>query len=126
MARMLTTIMSVVGEKEAAGMRTASNVGSAAADVSIVDILGEAQKRRLSLVTSSAEGSMMSSSNANGNNDSGIATDESEDVYTKLARKETDLILAAELGKALLEKNEELRRQNEVMAEGYQAKIEVG
>ena len=35
------------------------------------------------------------------------------DVYGQLQQKERDLILAAELGKALLEKNEDLSKQNE-------------
>ena len=49
----------------------------------------------------------------------------SEDVYSQLAQKDQDLILAAELGKALLQKNEELGRQNEAMSEEFAAKIEV-
>ncbi|XP_014286241.1 bicaudal D-related protein homolog [Halyomorpha halys] len=48
-----------------------------------------------------------------------------EDVYAQLQQKEKDLILAAELGKALLEKNEELSRQNERLAEDYSQKLEV-
>ncbi|XP_054284541.1 bicaudal D-related protein homolog [Macrosteles quadrilineatus] len=48
-----------------------------------------------------------------------------EDVYAQLQQKEKDLILAAELGKALLEKNEELSRQNERLAEEYSQKLEV-
>ncbi|KAG8285910.1 hypothetical protein J6590_071326 [Homalodisca vitripennis] len=47
-----------------------------------------------------------------------------EDVYAQLQQKEKDLILAAELGKALLEKNEELSRQNERLAEEYSQKLE--
>jgi coiled-coil domain-containing protein 64 len=46
-------------------------------------------------------------------------------VYAQLQQKEKDLILAAELGKALLEKNEELSRQNEKIAEDYSQKLEV-
>lgn len=48
-----------------------------------------------------------------------------EDVYAQLQQKEKDLILAAELGKALLEKNEELSRHNERLAEEYSQKLEV-
>ena len=48
-----------------------------------------------------------------------------DDVYAQLQQKEKDLILAAELGKALLEKNEELSRQNEKIAEEYSQKLEV-
>ena len=47
------------------------------------------------------------------------------DVYAQLAQKERDLILAAELGKALLEKNQELTKRNEGIAEEYSQKIEV-
>ena len=39
--------------------------------------------------------------------------------------KEKDLELAAELGKALLQRNEELRRKNEELAEDYSNKLEV-
>jgi len=46
------------------------------------------------------------------------------DVYGQLQQKERDLILAAELGKALLEKNEELSKQNEKIAEDFSAKLE--
>ena len=48
------------------------------------------------------------------------------DVRAQLAQKEKDLILAAELGKALLEKNEELSQQNERIAEEYSQRLEVG
>lgn len=47
------------------------------------------------------------------------------DVYGQLQQKERDLILAAELGKALLEKNEELSKQNEKIAEDFSQKLEV-
>ena len=47
------------------------------------------------------------------------------DVYGQLQQKERDLILAAELGKALLEKNEELSKQNEKIAEDFSGKLEV-
>lgn len=50
---------------------------------------------------------------------------ENEDVYSRLAQKERDLILAAELGKALLERNELLVQQNERLAEDYSHKLEV-
>lgn len=50
---------------------------------------------------------------------------ENEDIYGLLEQKERDLLLAAELGKALLEKNEELSQQNEKMAEDFSQKLEV-
>ncbi|KAJ8886304.1 hypothetical protein PR048_012515 [Dryococelus australis] len=53
-------------------------------------------------------------------------TDERDlDVYAQLQQKEKDLILAAELGKALLEKNEELNRQTDRLTEEYSQKLEV-
>lgn len=48
-----------------------------------------------------------------------------EDVWTQLRQKENDLQLAAELGKALLEKNEELKRQHDAAVEEYSKKLEV-
>lgn len=47
------------------------------------------------------------------------------DLWTQLQQKEADLLLAAELGKALLEKNEELVKQQEKIIEEYSAKLEV-
>lgn len=47
------------------------------------------------------------------------------DIYAQLAQKEKDLILAAELGKALLERNEELSRANEKITEDYTSKLEL-
>lgn len=49
----------------------------------------------------------------------------SEDIWTQLQQKENDLVLAAELGKALLEKNEELKKQHESLIEEYSKKLEV-
>lgn len=49
----------------------------------------------------------------------------STDVWAQLQQKEADLLLAAELGKALLEKNEELKKQQEKMIEEFSVKIEV-
>ena len=48
------------------------------------------------------------------------------DLHSLLEQKERDLVLAAELGKALLDKNEELSRQNETIAEEFSQKLEVG
>lgn len=49
---------------------------------------------------------------------------DAEDVYAQLAQKEKDLVLAAELGKALLEKNEELSVSNERMLDDFTHKVE--
>ena len=56
----------------------------------------------------------------------GGGADSDADVHAQLLAKERDLILAAELGKALLEKNEELSKQNEKIAEEFSQKLEVG
>lgn len=48
-----------------------------------------------------------------------------DDVYILLAKKEKDLQLAAELGKVLLEKNDELSKANERITEDYSHKLEV-
>ena len=53
------------------------------------------------------------------------AATEAEDLYSQLAQKERDLILAAELGKALLDKNEELSRKNDSLTEEFTQRIEV-
>ena len=50
---------------------------------------------------------------------------ERQDVYAQLAQKEKDLVLAAELGKALLGKNEDLARQSEKLADDFSRRLEV-
>ncbi|KAH8261578.1 hypothetical protein KR044_011878 [Drosophila immigrans] len=50
--------------------------------------------------------------------------DNEPDVWAQLQQKESDILLAAELGKALLEKNEELVKQQEKLIEDYSGKIE--
>ncbi|XP_061500244.1 bicaudal D-related protein homolog isoform X1 [Anopheles gambiae] len=47
-----------------------------------------------------------------------------KDVWAQLHQKEADLLLAAELGKALLEKNEELKKNQEKLIDDYSAKVE--
>ncbi|KAJ0172902.1 hypothetical protein K1T71_011078 [Dendrolimus kikuchii] len=59
--------------------------------------------------------------------DSGVRMDDGcmePDVWTQLQQKESDLLLAAELGKALLEKNEELKKDQERVTEEYSKKVE--
>ena len=48
-----------------------------------------------------------------------------EDVYRLLEEKENDLQLAGELGKALLEKNEELTREYDKATQDHYGQIEV-
>ena len=50
---------------------------------------------------------------------------ENQHLQIQLAKKEKDLILAAELGKALLDRNEELTRTNEQINEEYTHNLEV-
>lgn len=57
---------------------------------------------------------------SNTNIDSGT-----DDVWSQLQQKESDLLLAAELGKALLDKNEELKKEQERLTEEYSRKLEV-
>ncbi|XP_058116356.1 bicaudal D-related protein homolog [Anopheles ziemanni] len=54
--------------------------------------------------------------------DSGLVAE--KDVWAQLHQKEADLLLAAELGKALLEKNEELKKQQDKLIDDYSAKVE--
>ncbi|XP_049276527.1 bicaudal D-related protein homolog isoform X1 [Anopheles funestus] len=54
--------------------------------------------------------------------DSGQVTE--NDVWAQLHQKEADLLLAAELGKALLEKNEELKKNQEKLIDDYSARVE--
>ncbi|XP_076306898.1 bicaudal D-related protein homolog [Tachypleus tridentatus] len=53
------------------------------------------------------------------------STSDGDDVYAQFIQKEQDLILAAQLGKALLEKNEELSLNNEKITEHYSRKLEL-
>ena len=55
----------------------------------------------------------------------GCHTPGEEELYAQLEQKDRDLTLAAELGKALLEKNAELERMNEKLMEEYTHKLEV-
>ena len=49
----------------------------------------------------------------------------SDDLYKLLERKENDLVLARELGSALLDKNEEISKQREALVVEYSHKLEV-
>jgi hypothetical protein len=51
--------------------------------------------------------------------------DAAQDASELLKQRERDLVLAAELGKALLERNQELTKQAETLAEEYSSKLEV-
>lgn len=51
-------------------------------------------------------------------------TSNTDDLWIQLQQKENDLVLAAELGNALLEKNEELKKQHEATVEEFCKKLE--
>ncbi|XP_029462648.1 BICD family-like cargo adapter 2 [Rhinatrema bivittatum] len=53
-----------------------------------------------------------------------VKEEEEEDLGLLLQKKEKDLLLAAELGKALLERNEELGRKNESLVVEFTEKME--
>lgn len=48
-----------------------------------------------------------------------------QDIWSQLQQKESDLLLAAELGKALLDKNQELKKEQERVTEEFSKKLEV-
>ena len=54
-----------------------------------------------------------------------IDKSEGKDLCEILECKERDLVLAAELGKSLLEKNNELNKQNKIIAKEYLMKLQV-
>lgn len=100
----------------------------------IVQVEKSNQKKQLSRSSSSKKlnSSSPSSSNDDPMNESTDILSDSEmeengggNVYQELAQKEKDLILAAEVGKALLERNEELTLANEKITEEYSHKLEV-
>ena len=55
----------------------------------------------------------------------GNTVTEDDDIYAQLLQKDKDLLLAAELGKALLERNEELSKNNEALQEELAQRTEV-
>ena len=86
------------------------------------DLVAEAEKSNSLIAYSShnSEDQMLKSSNTSSGTSSGT-----QDVYAQLAQKEKDLVLAAELGKALLGKNEDLARQNEKLQDDFSQRLEV-
>lgn len=52
-------------------------------------------------------------------------TSEQYDIFQQLAKKDRDLELAAELGKVLLQENEELKLRLEQLTQEYMQKLEV-
>ncbi len=71
------------------------------------------------------ESGVFSSPSDAGDPSSASSSHSPESLAVQLEQKERDLVLAAELGKALLDKNEELSRQNERIAEEFSQKLEV-
>lgn len=62
---------------------------------------------------------------SNGSSSTPTIQNDHQILLEQLAKKEKDLILAAELGKALLDRNEELTRTNEQINEEYTHNLEV-
>lgn len=54
-----------------------------------------------------------------------VGEDEVDALRAQLEQKDKDLMLAAELGKALLEKNTDLEKKIELSSEEYSQRIEV-
>lgn len=55
----------------------------------------------------------------------GAENDDASDVHALLIQRETDLLLAAQLGKSLLEKNQFLQEQQRQLADEYSSRLEV-
>lgn len=72
--------------------------------------------------TNSGNGGVGGVANTNGN---GSITNTDQSLWEQLQKKDEDLLLAAELGKALLEKNEDLTKMHERTVEEYSTKLEV-
>ena len=62
---------------------------------------------------------------ASDNTENMVKDDNLDDLYKKLESQENDLMLAAELGKALLDKNEEISKDRETIVVDYLQKLEV-
>lgn len=90
---------------------------------SLDDLIYEMESRpnNASTPKSNGESGVFSASEG----DHGCSSGSQADIYAQLEQKERDLVLAAELGKALLDKNEDLSRQNERITEEYSMKLEV-
>ena len=54
-----------------------------------------------------------------------VCQPETPNIYQLIEEKEKDLVLAAELGKALLDKNEEISAEREMITLDYTQKLEV-
>lgn len=77
------------------------------------------------ILKTASTGSLYELSSSVDDLDDGISSHE-EDLYEQLAAKESDLILAAELGKMLLDRNTELQRAQERLTDEYTEQNEVG
>ena len=71
------------------------------------------------------ESELMAYVNSKKNEETTLEDPDQNTINQLLQQKEKDLVLAAELGKALLEKNEDLSAQNEKMAEDFAKQLEV-
>lgn len=125
------------------GHHTHSHHGGNGDKVELEDILYELNRRNNGLLhshTNDTSDSLrnlkgQSSHNSPANASSATAATSSHHATTmskeemllqELAKKEKDLFLAAEVGQALLDRNEELSRTNEMINEEYTRNLEVG
>lgn len=81
--------------------------------------LGMALEEELAMLTGEREGEVESS------NVETPAVGHSADLLSLFRQKEKDLVLAAKLGKALLERNQDLTKQYEKMHKDLNEKLEV-
>ena len=90
------------------------------------DLVAEAEKSNSLIAYSSynTEDQIQKMSSTSSGISSGVDPPQ-QDIYAQLAQKEKDLVLAAELGKALLGKNEDLARQNEKLQDDFSQRLEV-
>lgn len=87
----------------------------------------KSHQNETSSMSAAAMTALLDRNNGNTSNEASTTTTAKsiDNVYILLAKKEKDLQLAAELGKVLLEKNDELSKANERITEDYSHKLEV-
>ena len=110
------------GNKNAMGIFTPDEVEP---EKQMSELVAEAEKSNSLIAYSSYNNEEQMQKIHNTSSEKSDANNISLDVYAQLAQKEKDLVLAAELGKALLGKNEDLVRQSEKLADDFSQRLEV-
>uniref|UniRef100_T1L066 HAP1 N-terminal domain-containing protein n=1 Tax=Tetranychus urticae TaxID=32264 RepID=T1L066_TETUR len=100
------------------------STGSATGYGDLEDYIMELQSRSLQNGSSENDKNGINIGNSVNSVINGETNVDPTELLLQLAQKEKDLILAAELGKALLERNEQLTRANERITEEYSHKLE--